>query len=334
MQPLRAKWHSEFLLPVLTNSTQPVEFAMHSKCFSSTHAPLRERGVTLIELMVGIAIGLLTIAVALGALIASRGVSGTTSDASQLQQQASYVFRVIGQQARQAASIQLNLAIENAAPTDPITPEAAVAFTPDDKLYSSDGLTPPSIFPISGKDAPGAAEYKLSLAYQDYPEALFPAGGVASQFRDCLGQSAPAAAPTVVQSQFKLDTTQNELQCLGSGNPAPQAIARNVADFAVSYLVQDDLTAVRNGLPTVRIMNAAGVGANWQRVFGVEVCITLYGDEAISMPNGSTYLKCDGTTENMSTTGTLGTKRKNRMHMTFKSVFQIRSQGQPTNPNA
>ncbi|MFO1265272.1 MAG: prepilin-type N-terminal cleavage/methylation domain-containing protein, partial [Rhodoferax sp.] len=38
--------------------------------------PTSQRGVTLIELMVGIAIGLLVIAVAMGALMVSRGVSG------------------------------------------------------------------------------------------------------------------------------------------------------------------------------------------------------------------------------------------------------------------
>ena len=49
-------------------------------------SPRMQRGVTLIELMVGIAIGLLTIAVAMGALMVSRGVSGTVSDASEIQQ--------------------------------------------------------------------------------------------------------------------------------------------------------------------------------------------------------------------------------------------------------
>ena len=70
--------------------------------------PSRQRGVTLIELMVGIAIGLLVVAVAMGAVMVSRGVSGTVSDASGIQQQGSYVLRVIGQQLRQAGSLYLN----------------------------------------------------------------------------------------------------------------------------------------------------------------------------------------------------------------------------------
>ena len=70
-----------------------INFSMRAKSF--------QRGMSLIELMVGLAIGLLTISVALGALMVSRGVSGTVTDASQLQQQASYAFRVMGQQIRQ-----------------------------------------------------------------------------------------------------------------------------------------------------------------------------------------------------------------------------------------
>ena len=60
--------------------------------------PHAQRGVTLIELMVGITIGLLTVAVAMGALMVSRGISGTVNDASNIQQQAAYAMRVIGLQ--------------------------------------------------------------------------------------------------------------------------------------------------------------------------------------------------------------------------------------------
>ena len=63
-------------------------------------SPAAQRGLSLIELMVGIAIGLLVVAVAMGALMASRGISGTVSEATSMQQQAAYAFRVIGQQHR------------------------------------------------------------------------------------------------------------------------------------------------------------------------------------------------------------------------------------------
>lgn len=268
----------------------------------------KQAGVTLIELMVGITIGLLTIAVATGALMVSRGVSGTVSDASQIQQQASYAFRVIGQQLRQAASIQLNLAVQKA-PGTPIEASDIVAFTPDS-----------SITPIGGKDSPTTSEYKLSVAYQNYAEPSFTSASDVSLFRDCLGSN---PSLTMVVSQFVLEN--DELRCAGADN-TPQSILRNVAEFQVRYLVQ---TGGATGLPTIQYVDAAGVGADWTRVFGVEVCLVLFGDEPISLPDGSTYNGCDPVAGpvNMSNTGTLAANRKNRLHMPFRNVYQLRSQG-------
>ena len=70
----------------------------------------RQRGLSLVELLVGLFLGLLIIGVAMGALMASRAVSATVSDAGQLQQQASHLFRVMGRQIRQAGSLRLLLA--------------------------------------------------------------------------------------------------------------------------------------------------------------------------------------------------------------------------------
>ena len=280
-----------------------------------------QRGATLIELLVGITIGLLTIAVATGALMVSRGISGTVTDASQLQQQASYAFRVFGQQLRQAGSMRLNLNAESTSPTDPIFSDAAVAFTPDPIIHAIVPGVTPTTPAVSGKDTPASGEYALSAAFTNYSEQSFTAASGASFFRDCLGAQ---PSTTMIQSQFSLEN--GELRCAGSDN-TPQPILRNVADFQVRYLVQ---TGGATGTPTIQIVNAATAGTNWTSVFGVEVCLVLYGDEVINMPATSTYKACDGTTDiNMTTlpADTATVKRRNRMHMAFRNVYQLRSQG-------
>ncbi|EJE54562.1 hypothetical protein PMI14_00536 [Acidovorax sp. CF316] len=275
-------------------------------------SPNAQGGATLIELMVGITIGLLTITVALGALMVSRGVSGTVSDASQLQQQAAYGFRVFGQQLRQAGSLRLNLASQKQA--------AAAIDTADPVAFETKATDfDPTVNTLSGKDAPAASEFKLTTGYRNYTESLTSSATEASQFRNCLGLL-DAAKPTLVQSQFALNTTTNELVCAGSDGTR-QPILQNVADFQVRYLVQTDAVT---GDPKIQYVNATTVGADWTRVFGIEVCLSLYGTEAIELPAGSSYKQCDGTDLDMTTlTGT----RKNRMHMTFRSVYQLRSQG-------
>ena len=279
----------------------------------------KERGFTLIELMVGIAIGLLTVAVAMGALMVSRTISGNVSDSSNLQQQASYAFRVLGQQLRQAGSLRLNLAVNKAA-TEPIDPSDPVAF----ETVVTDFV--PRDDTIGGKDAPSAGEYALTVGYRNYTEPTFPSGTAASLFRNCLGEQ-DTSKPNLIQSRFVLDTSNRTLMCAGSSAPQ-QPLVENVADFQVRYLVQ---TATATGAPVIEYANASTADDDWTRVFGVEICLVLHGTEVIDMPAGTSYVGCSNdpaaTPINMSSTGTLPAARKNRMHMTFRSVYQLRSQG-------
>lgn len=280
--------------------------------------PLRtnQHGVTLIELMVGLVIGLLTIAVALGALMVSRGVSGTVSDASQLQQQASYAFRAMGQQLRQAGSLRLNLAPHKAS-TEPIDAADPVAFETDFTDPDDGSKFAPGTDTVSGLDTPSASEYKLSVGYRNYTESVYTSAITPveqSLLRNCLGENGTKA---MVQSRFVL--TANELRCAGTGNSQP--MIQNVADFQVRYLVQTDALT---GDAKIQYVNATGVGADWSRVFGIEVCLTLYGTEVIDMPAGSTYRSCTGADVDMTT---LAAPQKNRIHMTFRNVYQLRSQG-------
>ena len=116
----------------------------------------RQHGVTLIELMVGIAIGLLTIAVAMGALMVSRGVSGTVSDASSIQQQGAFAMRVIGLQLRQAGSLRLNLNPGIVTAAEPYLAPAVF----ETKSGQFDPTVPTGI--LEGKDSPGATEFTVT----------------------------------------------------------------------------------------------------------------------------------------------------------------------------
>lgn len=280
--------------------------------------PQTQRGVTLIELMVGITIGLLTVAVAMGALMVSRGISGTVSDASLIQQQGSYAMRVIGLQLRQAGSLRLNLdpgtATTESTYLIPAAFEVAIAASGTDPGFE------PATQTITGKQTPSTDEYALSVGYRNYTEPVFISASEASLHRNCLGEG---GTPSLIQSQFQLytpasDPTRRELRCAGTGTP--QAIINNVANFQVRYLLQDNTVP---GASTIKTVDASGV-TKWAQVQAVQVCLVLYGNESIDMPAGSTYTDCDGTAVNMTTlTGT----RNKRLHIAFRNTFQLRSQG-------
>lgn len=277
--------------------------------------PKAQRGVTLIELMVGIAIGLLVVAVAMSALMVSRGISGTVSDASSIQQQAAYAMRVIGLQLRQAGSLRLNLDPGTTATADPyLVPVAFEAAVSPESSPALDSFVPAKDT-LSGTATPAT----LTVGYQRYTEPMFTSAAQQALSRNCLGGPVDTSTDQRLSSVFQL--SNNALQCNGNGAGA-QPIVHNVANFQVRYLVQDNTSTP--GTPTIKSVDADSV-ANWGQVQAVEVCLVLYGNEPIDLPTGSKYFDCDGSTQvDMST---LTGARARRMHIAFRNVFQLRSQG-------
>jgi len=261
-----------------------------------------QRGVTLVELLVGVLIGLMVVAVAITTLMTSRAVSGDVGDVSRIQQQASWIFRTIGTQVRQAGGMHLNMAAEK--------PPSA-AFDEDDavKFERSDpGVFNPRTDTIA-PNPPGESGYQLSVGYLWYAEKLYSLGGVrGSTQRDCLGEAGAA----VIRSSFRLH--DHRLLCK-SGDPEvdEQPIADNVAEFQLRYLVQEGAD--------IRYASAGDV-ADWGDVLGVEVCLVLFGTQGMDLPGGSAYTDCSSA--NIPLAG-LDAKRRNKVHMAFRTVYQLRS---------
>ena len=241
--------------------------------------------------MVGLSIGLLVVAVAMGALVASRGISGTVSDASSIQQQAAYILRTIGAQVRQAGSLYVE-----ATETEVVLIKRKIAVLEAD---------------------------------EDHPERIFTIGYSADPShpstdvgRDCLG-SGGGTANAPISSQFNFDPTTHTLRCIGTAGGTPQPLASNVADFQVRYLTQvsggDDPKMQYSSTPPTDISQAVGI----------EVCFTLFGHERVDMPTGTTYNSCNynaaGEPQPVDMTALTG-NRSRRMHLTFRNVFQLRGQ--------
>ena len=283
----------------------------------------QQRGVTLLELMVGITIGLLVVAVAMGALMVSRNVSGTISDASGIQQQAAYAIRTIGQQLRQAGSLYLNLDPNNTSVTDStLAASTPVAFetTASPDASGAGNSFEPSINTLSGTS--NSNSITLSVGYRRYKEAAFD-GTTQSLVRNCLGGPKDDSEDRRMESIFTFTPSDSTLRCSGN-NATAQPILQNVADFQVRYLQQSDGAT---GDTKIQYVTADTVGeadsGNWSKVQAVEICMVLYGDEVIDIPAGSQYTDCSGQKVNFPTSGVAA----RRMHLTFRNVFQLRSQG-------
>lgn len=284
--------------------------------------PPRQSGVTLIELMVGLAIGLLVVAVAMGALMVSRGISGTVSDASGIQQQGAYILRVLSQQLRQTGSLYLN--------PDPVGGNSTDVLSPVAFEIKADAVGSGNSF-VQEESLTGAGT-SVTTAFRRYQDNVFLADNATSTTigtdflaRNCVGAPGNSSTDQRVESIFTFDSTTNELQC-GGNDTAAQPIAQNVAQFQVTYMVQTTDAAGNTTVQYVKgsDMPAAATDPKWRRVQGVQVCLVLYGSEPVDMPAGSSYTDCAGTSVNMTT---LTGERKNRMHLLFRNTYQLRSQG-------
>lgn len=269
---------------------------------------IQQRGATLIELMVGITIGLLTVAVGLATIAISRGISGAVSEASQMQQQAAYAFRVIGQQIRQAGSIRQEVI------STPIPPASGSSEAADTSWLKYTFENPGRVFnrttqTVVGSDSTASSAYRLSLGYQNYIEPVGPASAASNQspFRDCLGQNSNA---DIVRSRFQL--VGDELRCAGESG-SPQPVIKGVADFAVTYINQGTTFGAN---PTINYADLAASVSDWTKIYGIQICLDLVGTEYIDTV-GTTYKNCQGNL----------VSRGNRLHMVFRNTYQIRSQG-------
>lgn len=278
--------------------------------FIMTKKAISQRGVTLIELMVGITLGLLVVATAAGALMASRGISSSVSEATTLQQQASYAFRVIGQQIRQAGSMQLDLnpSITQASATNSNIAMIPVAFDPPDPAGARPNFNR-ATSTLSGSTTPS-----ITVGYQNYFEYTTTSTST-SLLRDCLGQnpatasSGSLATTSVLTSQFERKASTNELVCTSTGSTSAQPIISNVTDMQVRYLEQ------ANNSANMQYHSADGI-SSWNRIYAVEICLELSGTENTSTSDAK-YINCSGTS----------TSYGNRMKMVFRNTYQIRSQG-------
>lgn len=207
----------------------------------ATPPPRRQRGVSLIELLIGLTIGLLVAVAAVGSLVYTKVSSTTVGDSSRLQQDASTAFRIMGHQLRQAGARRLQ---DNG---------AKVRFNP-----AYQGLSANTFEILNGTEGTSNGTDTLVVSY-DVDTTI--------DARDCLGQT---PAGNMVSSTFRV--VGRELQCLGSANAATsQALISGVEDMQVLY-------GVRTG-DDLRYRVASDV-PDWGLVESVQVCLRLVGDVA------------------------------------------------------
>lgn len=218
----------------------------------------RQHGTLLLELLVGLALGLLIVASAIGAMAIFQRSAATVNDMGQLQHQGAYAMRVLGLQLQQAGAVEF---VEQQAP-DPNHPAGAYRQL-DDKRSPRVGGT-------EGRDA-------------DSFWVRTRVSGLTLERRDCLGTTLAEQDDGSVKSNFQV--RRGQLYCQGRPRAAQPLIA-NVADFRVAYRV-----ATQAGVQILRAEAVAAAGL-WTAVRAVEVCLDLAGDTVDDVRATGQYTDC------------------------------------------
>lgn len=275
----------------------------------------KQTGISLVELLVGVTIGLLVVLSGVGTLVLTKTTTGQVADSALLAQQGNNLLRQMTFFVRQAGAIE-------ALPVDASA----------DAVQQTFGLGNPSSnsVPVAIYGVEGTSGARDEITVWTQHRFRVTGGRVFENvLRDCVGntsQSATTASgaklPTSVtglgtyaQPQMgtrffwrAADSTRpNQLVCdtlwaLPGGQTSAtysqrQPIADNVEDFQVRYLLQTNLgsTATGQWVDASRFNNSSS-HADWLNVVAVELCIEVRGEIKHGSAVTGTYVNCRGAT--------------------------------------
>ena len=243
------------------------------------------RGVTLVELMVALAAGLLvTLAGAATYLMARQGFNTNVDQMGNLDS------------GRVAIDIlSRNLRMAGAPSFDPKTVTAGSVFA-----------LPGGVMPLTGTEG-GANPDSITVRY--WSDQAYNAARLSGA--DCLGQSVGVG---MVVNEFSI--ASGDLVCKGNGSgagPSPLPVAAQVVDLQVSYGVAPSADA---GSAT-QFMNATEVNTAgaWARVRSVDLCLEIMATDARPGMGATSGLNCRG----------LAFPNDNRVHRTFRTTVNVRN---------
>lgn len=277
-------------------------------------------GAALLEIMIGLAIGLLICATALNALHISRALSEITGDAIAMQQDVTTALRIIGLQIRQAGSAALDL--QPALSAGDATQQGAVVFEPAPEARPDANGTPtmePSVAaPVVAKST-GAT---LQLRHASPTEDLFKSRNSTirgSQQHDCLGQNTSnRLLASIITSTFFV--RDGQLMCTGVAG-SPQPMISHVKGFAVRMLVQSFEQNQEGEYSLFYVdasdLDSAMVARGRAVVRAVEVCLEIESPRAAPPDTHLPYRRCNGEQP----------VRSHRLVHVTRHLFAIRPQG-------
>jgi len=277
-----------------------------------------QRGVTLIDFMVGMAVGIIVILAATASLLVVRESSRTMNDSAALEQQATLAMQQISRQISQSSAINAYLSSSGSPDSTATTTGGDPYVTFDTRpigvaMNTPSGYTPSmnlSNVAVFGVDGDATTSDTLAISYAAPND-----GSIAGS---CTGGGSGAltnGAPRLI-STFYVDNPTQSLVCFGGfpvvtgavGSGPLVTTAGNVVEMRVNYLAVDGTGNV------TYYPRASNVGTNWNTINAVRVCLELVGD--VTQSGDRTFTDCNGNPR---------TTTDKRMHRVIRNTFFLRN---------
>ena len=263
--------------------------------------PMRSysRGISLIEILISLVIGLVVVGAVLISMIGSGKAGRYQAAYTQMNEDAQIGLSILSRELQQAgASLPTGLAPVVPATVPPTLALVFASLAGGTYVIGCDtGFVNPRAVPlVCGVGTQAAFE----VVYEADLRTTAPQGGGAGTPSDCLGNSIAGAAPFIARNRYFISVStygRPELSC-ASTNPltGSQPLVENVEAMALSYGVA--VTAAPTQV--VRYVTATdirGVGpAEWFNVISVRVCLVVRSTDPV-LDNGEdspAYTDCAG----------------------------------------
>lgn len=297
-----------------------------------------QRGVTLVELMVSITIGLLIVLFVSSLYLSSRSSYRVNDDNSRMQEEGRAAMFVLGRNLMQAGFGILTLSDSGAQLQKTAFEDIAVVEAGLGAFRACDnGFTAPATQDFTC-GAGGKPAFEISYMVDAY-DGNIGAGA------DCNGQEvkykldkskqfAPGDTKRYTLNRFYVQN--GTLFCAGNGNATPQPLLGNASDLSVvdmqlrygvhtngALKTSDDFKNGYKSVDAIMTTKAAveAVSGQWKNVVRVEVCLELSGPNRVT-PGNQTYVNCQG----QSITATDG-----KLHAVMNGVYTLRNNASPRN---
>jgi type IV pilus assembly protein PilW len=305
----------------------------------NTHLPRRgsqgryAKGLTLIEMMVSITIGMIVV-IAIVAMYAGASNAARTAEAQgRMNEDAHAALTILTQQIRMAGSNPIQPNRTTAAPRNPVFPAGTYAIRGCKSTFSNITSTV-SIQSLTCAGGTSTLPDSIAVSYEADIYNTVPTTTSPTRATDCVGSALTATSTNVVtatttgagtttsnityyvaDNRFYIGTstaiTSPSLYCKGS-NSSPQPLVENIEDMQFTY----GTSPASAGTSTVAgYLDAAGVETNavadstgatlsglatssarWARVITVRICVLARSERPAAVDAASAqYIGCNGT---------------------------------------